>query len=225
MLLQRADGNIDLTPYDNDHNGQVDAFIVVHAGEGAEEIEDEALASENIWSAKWNLVENTPADNTHVFAFLTVPEFAKIGVCAHEIGHLIFGWPDLYDIDGPNDPENIGVRSSGVGSWCLMGSGSWGAIAGNDPGTTPCHPSAWCKANQGWITVIPDQQNRSITLKDVKKEPREAHRLWTNGSVTSQEYFLIENRQQDGFDRSLPGRGLLSKSYLPTLETHPIAVL
>jgi immune inhibitor A len=209
--LAAADGNIDLTPYDNDHNGQVDAFIVVHAGEGAEEIADKVLASGNIWSAKWNLVENTPADNTHVFGFLTVPEFAKIGVCAHEIGHLIFGWPDLYDIDGDNDPENIGVRSSGVGDWCLMGSGSWGRIGRDDPGTTPCHPSAWCKANQGWITVIPDQQNRSITLKDVKKEPREAHRLWTNGNAISQEYFLIENRQQDGFDRSLPGQGLLSK--------------
>jgi immune inhibitor A len=92
-----------------------------------------------------------------------------------------------------------------------MSGGSWGYLQGNEPGTTPCHPSAWCKANHGWINLIADQQNRSIALKDVKKEPREVQRIWTNGDTVSQEYFLIENRQRDGFDRSLPGQGLLSK--------------
>ncbi|KIW54983.1 hypothetical protein PV05_07303 [Exophiala xenobiotica] len=207
--LASADGSIDLTPYDNDHNGVVDAFIVVHAGKGAEEIPDRVERASNIWSAKWILRNNTQADGTRVFGFLTVPEFAKIGVCAHELGHLLFGWPDLYDIDQDGDEENIGVRSAGVGDWCLMSGGSWGHLEGNEAGTTPCHPSAWCKANQGWINLIPDQQNRSIALKDVKKEPREVHRLWTNGNIVSQEYFLIENRQLDGFDRSLPGQGLL----------------
>ena len=32
-----ADPDVDLAPYDNDGNGYVDAFIVVHAGSGAEE--------------------------------------------------------------------------------------------------------------------------------------------------------------------------------------------
>ena len=34
------------------------------------------------------------------------------------------------------------------------------------------------------------------------------HRLWTDGAV-GQEYFLLENRQQAGFDAELPGGGLL----------------
>ncbi|KAL6253117.1 hypothetical protein RBB50_000838 [Rhinocladiella similis] len=207
--LAAVDGSIDLTPYDNDHNGLVDAFIVVHAGRGAEEFAPGPDRNGNIWSAKWVLRNQTQADATNVYGFLTVPEFAYIGVCAHELGHLLFGWPDLYDIDGDGDPEDIGVRSAGVGDWCLMGGGSWGFLPGNEPGTTPCHPSAWCKANQGWISLVSDQQNHAISLKDVKKEPREVHRLWTNGNTISQEYFLIENRQQDGFDRSLPGQGLL----------------
>ncbi len=221
--LASADGSIDLTPYDNDHNGVVDAFIVVHAGKGAEEIPDRVERASNIWSAKWILRNNIQADGTRVFGFLTVPEFAKIGVCAHELGHLLFGWPDLYDIDQDGDEENIGVRSAGVGDWCLMSGGSWGHLEGNEAGTTPCHPSAWCKANQGWINLIPDQQNRSIALKDVKKEPREVHRLWTNGNIVSQEYFLIENRQLDGFDRSLPGQGLLSK-YLSAMTSRAVLV-
>ena len=79
------------------------------------------------------------ADTTKIYAYLTVPEDARIGVCAHELGHLLFGFPDLYDTDN---------TSEGIGNWCLMAGGSW-----NGGGDIPAHPSAWCKANQGWVTV------------------------------------------------------------------------
>ena len=36
---------------------------------------------------------------TKVFAYLTVAENCQVGVCSHELGHLLFGWPDLYDVD------------------------------------------------------------------------------------------------------------------------------
>ena len=76
-----------------------------------------------------------------IFAYLTIPEDAKIGVCAHELGHLLFGFPDLYDTDD---------TSEGIGNWCLMAGGSW-----NGGGDVPAHPSAWCKANQGWVIGRP----------------------------------------------------------------------
>ena len=75
------------------------------------------------------------ADGTQIYAYLTVPEDCRIGVCAHELGHLVFGWPDLYDTD---------ESSEGLGNWCLMGGGSW-----NGRGDVPAHPSAWCKARTG----------------------------------------------------------------------------
>ena len=34
-----------------------------------------------------------------VFGYLTIPEGAELGVSAHELGHLLFGFPDLYDTD------------------------------------------------------------------------------------------------------------------------------
>ena len=46
-----ANADVDFAPYDNDGNGFVDAFIVVHAGPGAEETGDE----NHIWSHKWVL--------------------------------------------------------------------------------------------------------------------------------------------------------------------------
>lgn len=186
---EAADPDVDFGPYDNDEDGFVDAFIVVHAGPGAEVTGDDG----HIWSHKWVLPGELSADDVGIFAYLTIPEDARIGVCAHELGHLIFGWPDLYDTDD---------SSNGIGNWCLMASGSW-----NGDGHTPAHPSAWCKANQGWVTLTNHGSDGEATIEDVK-DSQVVHRLWRNGE-RSDEYFLVENRQRDRFDEHLPGDGLL----------------
>jgi immune inhibitor A len=184
-----ADASMDFAPYDNDGNGYVDAFIVVHAGDGGEETGDPG----DIWSHKWVLPQEYDADGTKIYAYLTIPENAKLGVSAHELGHLLFGFPDLYDID---------YSSEGIGNWCLMSGGSW-----NGGGDTPAEPSAWCKAQQEWVSVENVSSDSTLTLADVKTS-RAVHRLWTDGAE-GQEYFLLENRQQVGFDADLPGAGLL----------------
>ena len=70
---------------------------------------------------------------------------------------------------------------------------------------TPAHPSAWCKANQGWATVTNVTSNGVRSIQDVKTG-HEVFRLWKDGAP--QEYFLVENRQKSGFDSQLPGQGL-----------------
>jgi immune inhibitor A len=180
---------VNFRPYDNDGNGYVDAFIVVHAGPGAEVTGNAG----DIWSHKWVLPAAFNTDTTRIYAYLTVPEDARLGVCAHELGHLLFGWPDLYDTD---------YSSEGIGNWCLMAGGSWG-----NGGDTPVHPSAWCKVNQGWVSVVTPTTNGTVTFADVKAS-HAVHRLWKDGAPGS-EYFLVENRQRTQFDAFLPGQGLL----------------
>ncbi|KAK3217228.1 hypothetical protein GRF29_1g2317844 [Pseudopithomyces chartarum] len=182
-------GTADWKVYDNDGNGYIDAFICIHAGQAA----DETGQASDIWSMKWVLRDEEEINGTKVYGFLTVSEDAKCGVCAHEIGHLVFGWPDLYDTDN---------SSAGIGNWCLMSAGSWGG-----GGLRPVHPSAWCKASQDWIDTSVETENREVTLSDVKSSFT-ALRLWKNGEI-SPEYFLVENRQLNGFDASLPGSGLI----------------
>ncbi len=185
-----ANATVNYGPYDNDGDGFVDAFIVIHAGRGAEE----TGSSNDIWSHKWVLPgSGLNVDGTRIFAYLTVPEDCKLGVCAHELGHLLFGFPDLYDTDN---------TSEGIGNWCLMASGSWGL-----GGDRPTHPSAWCKVNQGWVTVENRTTNGPATILDVKSS-HNVLRLWKDGGA-GQEYFLVENRQQTSFDASLPAGGLL----------------
>ena len=184
-----ADPTVNFGPYDNDGNGFVDAFIVVHAGSGGEQTGN----SGDIWSHKWVLPDALATDGTQIYAYLTVPEDSRIGVCAHELGHLVFGFPDLYDTD---------YTSEGIGDWCLMAGGSW-----NGDGDIPAHPSAWCKANQAWVEVTNLAENRTITIPDVQSS-NSVYRVWTDGD-SGPEYFLLENRQRTGYDAQLPGEGLL----------------
>jgi immune inhibitor A len=163
--------------------------VVVHAGLGAETTGN----VNDIWSHKWVLPGGEfNADSSKIYAYLTVPENAKIGVCCHELGHLLFGFPDLYDTD---------YSSEGVGNWCLMGGGSW--LGGGDK---PGHPSAWCKLQQGWAGVV-EPSNGNLAIEDVKTS-HTVYRLWKNNG-SGDEYFLVENRQKILYDEKLPGAGLL----------------
>lgn len=220
--LLKNQPNIDLKEFDNKGRakGTVDAFIVVHAGSGGEK--DKSNPERDIWSVKWELKKQRVVgkSKTKVYGFLTIPEDATIGVAVHEIGHLVFGWPDLYDTN---------EISRGVGNWCVMSGGNWGYIKDTDnenteEGTVPCHPSAWCKVQQGWVDVRVSKGTQSILLNDVKATKNgklfpttdannlgAVYRLWSNGDEKSKEYFIIESRMKYGFDASLPGEGLLSE--------------
>ena len=57
----RANVDVNFAPYDNDGNGFVDAFIVVHAGPGAEE----TGSTGHIWSHKWVLTERSVQRRRH----------------------------------------------------------------------------------------------------------------------------------------------------------------
>jgi immune inhibitor A len=168
----------------------VDAFVIVHAGSGAEQ----TGSADDIWSHKWTVQGGAmTVDSTKIFGYLTIPEDALLGVAAHEVGHLLFGWPDLYDTDG---------TSEGIGRWCLMASGSW-----NAGGDTPAHPCGFLKLDQGWATVTNPTTNAPVSLQDVK-DSHNVLRLWKDGTPGS-EYFLVENRQQTRFDADLPAGGVL----------------
>lgn len=185
-----AEPDVDFSKYDNDGNGFVDAFVVVHAGKGSEETGD----NNDLWSHKWLLTKSFKTDNTKVYSYLTVPENCTIGVCAHELGHLLFGFPDLYDDD---------MSSEGLGTWCLMASGSW-----NNGGKTPAHPCAWCKGQQDWVEIVNIDTNREAFIIEDVKNNHTIYRMWNEGGK-SKEYFLLEHRMKEKFDKYLPGEGLL----------------
>lgn len=133
---------------------------------------------------------------------------ATIGVMAHELGHDI-SWPDLYDVS---------QQTEGVGTWSIMGSGSWNAAPGGYDGSSPAHPDAFLKYYQGWVTpVLVKGKVTAASLASVETNGNIYILRYNPGGVDWSfsskmgrgEYFLVENRQLVGYDAGLRGCGLL----------------
>jgi len=191
------DSSIDWAKYDINGDKTIDALIVVHAGPGAEVQQTTAGRKKHIWSHKW--IVQTPVevikDKVKASIYLTVPEDGLLGVYAHEMGHLVFGWPDLYD--ACIDPN----RTAGVGVWSLMASGSW-----NNGGVTPSYPDAWCRMVQQWPSVNKVETSKEVSLFPIEDRDNIVL-LPIKGKL--KEYFVVESRRRTKYDKYLPGDGLL----------------
>ncbi len=192
--IAAADADVDFSQYDNDGDGWVDALFVVHSGLGRE-----TSGSDNdIHSHAWS-ISPQQRDGVTISGYSMEPELyligemTRMGVFGHEFGHVL-GLPDLYDTD---------YTSSGLGRWTMMAGGSWG-----NGGQTPSHFDAWCKSQLGWIDPVIVDANIADVAIPAAVDSAVAYRLWTEGAG-GPEYFLLENRQQTGFDASIPNHGLI----------------
>ncbi len=115
------------------------------------------------------------------------------GTIVHEFGHSL-GLPDLYDVTG---------WSNGVGSWCLMCTGGWvGDIeAGAPEGVIPGNLCAWCRYDRGWVNPpVITNPDTLVTLRATSIDTNQysvVDQTMIKVPISSSEFFLIENRQQD----------------------------
>jgi M6 family metalloprotease-like protein len=194
-----ANADVDFSDYDNDSDGEVDGVYVIYAGYG-----EEAGASANaIWAHAW-AISTVTLDGVDISRYSCSAELrgnsgsniTNIGVICHEFGHVLSA-PDFYDTDYDDD----GTWMDGTGEWDMMAGGSW-----NNNGATPAHHNMFTKYYYyGWVTPSTLSAAASVTMNN-SAENAEAYLINTS---TSNEYFLIENRQQVGFDASIPGSGLI----------------
>lgn len=194
---------VDFSQFDNDGDGTVDGIAIFHQGEGQEYSGN----TDDIWSHSWDLASAGYSAAARTFdgvlanAYTTMPEtmdglIGTIGVMCHEFGHNL-GAPDFYDTDyGTNGSYD------GTGDWDLQAGGSWNGASG----TKPAAPNPYTKAYiYNWLTptVVSTQQN--VTLNDATTSTG----VVRYNTPTSNEYFLCENRQQNGFNSGIPGHGMI----------------
>jgi len=144
-----------------------------------------------------NLVRNTailpetqsrPGENIIGEEF--VIELSINGILTATIGSFL-GLPDLFNTD---------TGASGIGRFGLMdGAGFFSYF-----GLFPPEPSAWEKAWLGWVTPfdISDEVAASGTIT-LRAPTRNAPGTVAKLSISSDEYFLVENRIRDPFDEGL----------------------
>ena len=124
----------------------------------------------------------------------SIDHHATVGIMAHELGHQIFGLPDLYDYDNSSD---------GIGVFGLMGKGIWGQKSTDAyAGQTPVLPSAWTKYEQEWVNAKEVKKGKR-TIKAAGMSATGVNTVYVLETGKSGEYFLIEYRTASGYDKGL----------------------
>lgn len=202
------DSKIDFSQYDNDGDGECDVVIVLYAGDGeASSYEDDA--EDAVWPCQWSLsasdygkyltLDGTKVNKFAVFNELNGSNLSKIdgiGTFCHEFSHCL-DLPDFYDTNYGNH--------FGMSKWSLMDYGSY-----NNDGYTPIGYSAYEKAFMGWIELEEAAENTFYTLPVFNQKNIATDKaVKITNPADRNEYYIIENRANQGWDSYMPAEGLM----------------
>ena len=187
---------VDFSPYDWDGNGEVDQVVFVTAGYCANG--GGSATSSYMWPSTGTFGTITTSNNLIIRDYSASAEkwyndiLCGIGTICHEFSHCL-GLPDLY-------PTSSWGSFSVVDEWDLMDGGNY-----TDWGWCPPNYSVFEKYLLGWLS--PEEVSHSSRVYGLKplQDGGSAYRI----SKSESEVYLIENRQQHGWDLGLPGQGLL----------------
>lgn len=188
---------VDFKDFDLNGDGFIDNVFVYYAGYN----EAEGASANTIWPHRSYVKGGYSFDGVYLGDYACTSEYknekgtdmAGIGTFCHEFGHVL-GWPDFYDTNGTADGY-----SDGLLYWSLMCAGSY-----NNDSRTPPRLNALERWMVGWMEPVTITDPGSYTLRTI--DNNEAYLLKTE---TEEEFFLLENRQQQGWDAYLAGHGML----------------
>ena len=203
---QVKDMPTDWHEYDWDGNGEVDHVYVIFAGntEANTGNEDEIWAHMNYLTNSINSGDGTRP--VQVTEDLVVDKYAcsselnrKYNICGigdvcHEYSHCL-GLFDTYDVDYEG--------GQGMGYWDLMDSG-----LELDDSYCPSGYTSFERMILGWMEPI-ELKDGDTTVTNMKSLQEGGESYIILNKSNDYELYLLENRQNDKWDASLPGRGLL----------------
>lgn len=199
---------VNLSDYDADGDGFVDNIHIVYAGYG----EEAGASSDAIWAHKMSF-EAITVQGMKIDTYSCAPELrgnmgdgiSRIGPHCHEIGHAL-GAMDYYDTNYETDGSY-----QGTGQWDIMASGSW-----NDSGISPANFNPYVKVYDfGWTDAKALDANVENTLAPSSNEGN----IYRVDTGEEDDFYLLENRRQVSFDKSVPGEGLLIFHIGPSIKS------
>lgn len=218
MIKEACDGiqdKVNLKDYDWDGDGEADQVFFLYAGLG----QASGGSPGTIWPHEselryWPcgvLSYSTGKINTYACANELQPETqgssryisAGIGTICHEFSHCL-GFADMYDTTGSG--------GYGMSVFDVMDQGSY-----NGNGFVPCNYTAFERIYAGWVEAI--ELESPATVKDMKSVSDYGRPFIMYNYKNTNEYFLMENRQNTGWDKGLYGsNGLLivHVNYVPS---------
>jgi M6 family metalloprotease-like protein len=206
VLMDRND--IEWDRYDWNGDGNINQLLIVYAGHGMNDSNDDDL----IWPHQWWMSEHLKDCQQGVYCdpiplsyggkeymvdcycalneLTNENDYGSFGTICHEYTHC-FGFPDFYY-----------GSTQYVYSWDLMDSGNY-----NGDGYIPPGYSAHERWLMGWLSPIELQETTTVTDMPALAEQGRAYLIHNDGYEN--EYYIIENRQPLGWDAGLPGSGIL----------------
>jgi len=205
--LADKDG-VDFSLYDNDKNGKVDFVYVLYAGY----CEADGAPTTTIWPHSWQLYSGggitLTLDGKKVDLYACSSELnyvsnarCGIGTFCHEFSHVL-GLPDIYPANGGNHKTS--------GCWEVMDYGPY-----NNDGNTPPAYSGYERLFFGWATSRVLSTYGEVSIKELQAF-NDVCVITPTGAFNGQgndpyptEFYVLENRQQKGWDGYIPGHGLM----------------
>lgn len=189
------DPSVDFRDYDRNDDGFVDNIFIFYAGRG----QASGGSANTIWPHSWDLVSagmgDLEYDGVKVHTYGCTNEWEQgrpdgVGTFIHEFSHVM-GLPDLY--------ATSYTDSFTPGRWSALDYGPY-----NNDGMTPPNYSAFERYALGWIKPHEIDGPASANLQPIDEN---VCGIIRTGRPT--EFFLLENRQNVGWDKYIPGHGML----------------
>lgn len=196
-------GTVDFSKYDSNGDKELDLVYVIYAGYS----EAAGAPSYTVWPHSW-AIKNGAQMTEYVDGYL-INYYAcsseltgtrgtnidGIGTFCHEFSHTL-GLPDFYNTVNSSDFT--------MSNWSLMDYGCY-----NNNGYVPVGYSAYEREFVGWMKIKElDNTPRTITLENVANT-LEAYKVVSNNP---NEYFILETRVKDKWDKYMDAEGLMITS-------------
>ena len=196
-MMMEEHPEIDFSVYDWNGDGSVEQVVYVYAGYCGNQSTIKEVGY--VWPTTGSFSSISTKDGHKISHYTASGELwvndtsCGIGIICHEFSHCL-GLPDIYPTS--NSVADISV----VDEWDVMDGGT-----GTNYGWCPPNYSPLEKMIMGWLT--PTVLTADTMITDIKPiaEGGEIYMI----RRTDDEFFLLENRQWNGWDYGLPGHGLV----------------
>ncbi len=205
-----VDADVDFSQYDINEDGNIDLVYIIYAGFSQSIVGNPT----DCIHPKSGLVSlNSTFDGKSVRRYGvsselngTTTEQQKyglmingIGVFCHEFSHCM-GLPDLYPSGGTAAERAI---NQNMEYWSLMDSGEY-----TRNGYCPTAYTAWEREAMGWMSIETLNDAADISLSPVA-EGGKAYRVVNDNDASGNEYFIVENIRQSGWNSRLYSQGMM----------------
>ena len=211
--------------YDSDGDGYADLVYIIYAGYAESW---SGNPTDCIWPKSGTLVSTIEIDGTKISRFGVNNELNGrsgqqvglingIGLFCHEFSHCM-GMPDFYATTAATqDCQN--AENQSMDYWSIMDMGEY-----VNNGYRPTAYTAWERSHFGWLDIEELKASANgIELKSID-EGGKAYCIKNPADESGNEFVVIENIQKTGWNKSVPGHGMIAYhvDYDPNIFTSAV---